>query len=102
MQRSTGRVRPHCACPAAAQPVAVNGRRQRFIDLPACPADIRERALSNDPDVSGYAVPVHWLATRQVSEGVFETGMRAQQLPCRLKHSETIAKVEEAFGLDSG
>jgi hypothetical protein len=81
--------------------VTVNGRHQRFIDLPACPALIRERALSEDPDVSEYAVPVRWLKKREVSEGVFETGMRAQQLPCRLKHSETIAKVEEAFGLDS-
>ena len=80
--------------------VEANGGRQRFIDLPDCPEHIRERALNQDPEVSEYAVPVRWLATREVSEGVFETGMRAQQLPCRLKHHETITKVEAALGIE--
>lgn len=80
--------------------VDVNGIRKPFIDLPDCPEHIRERAINQDPEVSEYAVPVRWLATREVSDGIFETGMRAQQLPCRLKHQETIAKVEAALGID--
>ena len=79
--------------------VEVDGERRRVIDLPDCPEWMRTGALVEDPDLTEYAAPVAWLATRKLDDAFFEPGLRAQQLPCRLKHQPTIERVEAEFGL---
>lgn len=89
--------------PLAELQVEVDGEQRRYIDLPDCPAPERERALQDDPDISEYAVPVRWVVKVPVEEGFYAPGLRAQQLPCRLKHPQTIDAVEKALAWhDSG
>lgn len=79
--------------------IEVDGEQRRVIDLPDCPEWMRQGALVEDPDLTEYAVPVEWLETRGLDDAFKETGLRAQQLPCRLKDQHTIDRVEAEFGL---
>lgn len=79
--------------------VEYEGQTQRFVDTPDCPHRYMERINSDDPDLSEYAVPVDWTIKRGLSDAVWEPGMFANQLPCRFKNTQTIAKVESEMGL---
>jgi predicted transport protein len=87
--------------PLAELTVEINGEPQLFLDLPACPPLFRERALGSDPDMSEYAVPVEWSATRDLPNAVWESGLHATPLPGRLKDTRTIEHVEGALGLSA-
>ncbi|WP_052666760.1 hypothetical protein [Nitriliruptor alkaliphilus] len=78
------------------------GQQVPFTETPDCPPEFRERLAAGDPDIAEYAVPVTWQATRPLDEAVWETGLFANQLPCRLKDTRTIEYVEAEFGLTSG
>jgi predicted transport protein len=82
--------------------VDVDGHQLPFTDTPDCPQSFRDRLASGDPDMAEYAVPVDWQATRPLEDAVWETGLFANQLPCRLKDTRTIEYVEAEFGLSSG
>jgi hypothetical protein len=79
--------------------VEQDGAERRVIDLPECPAWVRASALDEDADLTEYAAPVRWLATRPLEQAFFEPGLTAQQLPCRLTDQNTIDLVEAEFGL---
>ena len=62
----------------------------------------RERAASDDPELTEMVVPVEWFATRPIDEAVWEKGLFASQLTvCKLRDENTIKTAESAFGLDS-
>ena len=82
--------------------VDVDGHQLPFTETPDCPQSFRDRLASGDPDMAEYAVPVEWLATRPLVDAVWETGLFANQLLCRLKDTRTIEYVEAEFGLSSG
>ena len=79
--------------------VEVGGRTTRFVELDDSPPHLLERIADEDPDDREYAVPVRWLATVPLDAVIFDSGLRAQQLPCRLMQQRTIDDVEAAFGL---
>jgi len=79
--------------------VVHRGDQVRFVDLDECPPQFHERIAAPDPDIREYAVPVRWLATLPVDEAFYESGLRAQQLPCKLTHQPTIDAVAAAMGL---
>ena len=82
--------------------VDLAGQQVPFTETPYCPPVFLERLASSDPDMAEYAVPVDWLETRPLDQAVWEPGLFANQLPCRLKDSGTIEQVENEFGLGSG
>jgi hypothetical protein len=73
----------------------------RVIDQPDIPDKLRERAMSDDDNVTEYAVPVLWLATRPTEQAISETGLFASQVTaCKLRDERTIQVVTSAFGLE--
>ena len=81
----------------------VNGKLERVIDQPDVEAPFRERALSDNPEVTECAVPVEWLATRSVAEAISQPGLFASQVTaCKLRDERTIQVVTAAFGLTDG
>ena len=57
-------------------------------------------ALSDDPEVTEYAVPVEWFATRSVAEAISQPGLFASQVTaCKLRDERTIQMVTAAFAL---
>jgi hypothetical protein len=75
--------------------------RIRVIDQPDIPSKLRERSMSDDDNVTEYAVPVLWSATRPSEQAVSETGLFASQVTaCKLRDERTIQVVTSAFGLE--
>lgn len=71
-----------------------------LVDQPDIPDWQRHVALTNDPDLSEYAVKVEWIATVDVGAAVKEKGLFASQVPaCRMKDERTIEVVTSAFGV---
>lgn len=80
--------------------VQQDGQAIKVVDQPEVPESIRTRALSEDDDLTEFAVPVAWLETRPVSEAVMERGLFASQVTvCKLRDDRTIEVVSSAFGL---
>ena len=80
--------------------VQIGGQPVRFVELDDCPPHFLERIADEEPDNREYAVPVRWMAkVPSLDAAVYDSGLRAQQLPCRLMHQRTIDVVEAAFGL---
>lgn len=78
-----------------------NGSTVNVIDQPEISATMRERALSHDEDVTEFAVPVRWLAQRQVGDAVSERGIFASQVTvCKLRDERTIELVTAALGVE--
>lgn len=72
----------------------------KVIDEPDLQEGIRQRANDPDDDLTEYAVPVRWLATRDTSKAVMERGLFASQhSACKLRDARTIEVVSAAFGL---
>ena len=81
--------------------VDVEGHLKSLLDQPGLSTQWRERAASDDPDLTEMVVPVEWLGTRPLKGAVKEKGLFASQVTvCRLKDEHTIKTVESAFGLD--
>ena len=82
--------------------VVVNGQTQALLDQPEVSQEMRERALSDDPEVRERVVPVEWLAEVPLSQAVSERGLFASQLVvCKLRDEHTIATVETALGVSN-
>ena len=88
--------------PARDAKVEIDGRRQPLLDQPGLSAPWKERAASEDPEVTEMVVPVKWLAKRPVDQAIWEKGLLAVQATvCKLTDARTIEIVESAFGLDT-
>jgi hypothetical protein len=80
--------------------VQLDGETIRVIDQPDLPAELLERGRLEDDDVTEYAVPVEWLATRSALEAYSERGLFASQVTaCKLRDERTINMVTAAFGI---
>ncbi len=87
--------------PLRALEVDQEGSTITVVDQPEVSEKMRERAKSDDENVTEYAVPVRWLAQRPVSEAVAERGLFASQVTvCKLRDDRTIDVVTSALGLD--
>jgi len=85
----------HEMIPARDAEVEVNGQVQSLLDQPGLSAEWRERAASDDPDLTEMVVPVKWFATRSINEAVWERGLFASQITvCKLRDEHTIKTVE--------
>jgi hypothetical protein len=81
--------------------VSLGGNAVRVVDQPDVPEILRDRALSDDDDVTEYAVPVEWLATRPTEQAVAEPGLFASQVTaCKLRDERTINVVFAALGIE--
>jgi hypothetical protein len=54
--------------------VDLNGEAVKVVEQPDLPQALRERALSDDDEVTEFAVPVHWRVTRPIADAVSERG----------------------------
>lgn len=87
--------------PLADLKVEKEGATVRVMDQPEVPQVMRERAGSDDEDVTEFAVPVRWLAERSAADAVAERGLFASQVTvCKLRDERTIEVISMAFGLD--
>jgi hypothetical protein len=81
--------------------VQQNGSTIKVVDQPGIDPTVRDRALSEDEEIIEYAVPVRWLAERDIPEAVAERGLFASQVTvCKLRDDRTIEVVTKALGLD--
>ncbi len=81
--------------------VTSNGTEVRVVEQPEIDPEVRDRAASGDEDITEYAVPVRWLAERNVSDAIAERGLFASQVTvCKLRDERTIEVVTAAFDLD--
>jgi Endonuclease NucS len=82
--------------------VAVDGEECRLVECRDVPSALRDRALSEDPDVTEFVVPVRWLEARPAERAVSEPGLFASQVTvCKLRDERTIEAVERALGLQA-
>jgi hypothetical protein len=82
--------------------VQLDGETIRVIERPDLPADLVERARSDDEEVIEYGVPIKWLATRPTSEAVSERGLFvARVTAAKLRDERTINVVASALGIES-
>lgn len=82
--------------------VDLDGNAIRVVDQPDIDPKVRERALSDDEEVVEYAVPICWLAERDLSDAIAERGLFASQVTvCKLRDERTIEVVTSALGIDS-
>jgi hypothetical protein len=80
----------------------IDGTIVRVAEQPDVPEVLKERASSDDEEITEFAVPMRWFATRPVMEAVSERGLFALQITaCKLRDEHTIQVVAKAFGLDS-
>ena len=72
----------------------------RVIDRPDLPAWMTQRAKLVDGERTEYAVPVRWLAARDIADAVREPGLFSSRLTvCKLRDRRTIDTVSAAFGI---
>jgi hypothetical protein len=80
----------------------LDGQTVQVIDQPDLPGEILQSALSDDDDMTEYAVPVKWLATSPASDAVSQRGLFASQVTaCKLRDERTINVVTSSFGVES-
>lgn len=78
--------------------VDVDGQVIQVVDQPEIGASVRDRALLDDEDMTEYAVPVRWIAERDATDAVKESGLFASQVPCcKLRDARTIDVVYAAL-----
>ncbi|MGC1513909.1 MAG: hypothetical protein WA797_13420 [Acidimicrobiales bacterium] len=81
--------------------VTSNGTEVRVVEQPEIDPEVRDRAASEDEDVTEYAVPVRWLAERDVPDAIAERGLFASQVTvCKLRDERTIEVVTAVLDLD--
>lgn len=86
--------------PMSEAKVDVDGVPTPVIDLPNLDAQMRERAVDDDPELTEMVVAVEWLETRPVEEAVKEAGLFASQVTvCKLRDDHTIETLEAAFNV---
>lgn len=75
----------------------------RVVDQPDIPAWLTQRAKLVDAEHTEYAVPVRWLASRDITDAVWEPGLFSARLTaCKLRDQRTIDVVSAAFGVHEG
>lgn len=81
--------------------VVKEGKTVRVIDQPDIHPNVLAGALSDDPDLTEYAVPVRWFEARSVDDAVRAPGLFASQLSaCRLRDERTLEVLTKEFQLD--
>lgn len=82
--------------------VQLDGKTVRVVDQPDVAAELVSGAHSDDDELTEYAVPVEWEATRPATQAVSGRGLFASQVTaCKLRDERTIKVVTEAFGIVS-
>ena len=95
--RVTGKVIP----PRDAE-VEIEGRPQPLLDQPDVSAAWKQKAASEDPQVTEMVVSVKWLAARPVEQAFREKGLfNSRVATCKLRDTRAIQTVESAFGLNT-
>ena len=80
----------------------MEGTNVRVVDQPEIHPHVLAQAMNNDPDLTEYAVPVHWLTARSVEDAVRAPGLFASQLSaCRLRDERTLEVLTKEFSLDA-
>ncbi len=88
--------------PARDAEVEIGGRRQPLLDQPDLSEDWRQRAASDDPDVTEMVVSVKWLARRPVDQAFWEKGLYpGRGAVCKPLDEYIVEAVESAFGLNA-
>ncbi len=78
-----------------------DGTTIKVMDQPEISDIMRTRAMSDDDEMTEFAVPVRWLAQRPATDPVTEQGLFASQVTvCKLRDERTIEIVTSALGLD--
>ncbi|MGI8702229.1 MAG: endonuclease NucS domain-containing protein [Nocardioidaceae bacterium] len=78
--------------------VDLDGQTVQVVDQPEIGASVRGRAVLDDDDMTEYAVPVRWIAQRDASGAVKETGLFASQVTCcKLRDARTLDVVYAAL-----
>jgi len=81
--------------------VEANGETYALLEQPEVRPDMRERAVSDDPEVTEMVVPVEWLSEVPLDEAVSEPGLFSSQvIVCKLRDERTIETVETALGMN--
>jgi uncharacterized protein with ParB-like and HNH nuclease domain/predicted transport protein len=79
--------------------VEVDGQRRPILSAPLAEPDLLARD-SDSPRLREHLVRVDWLRTRSVAEAIWQPGLFTNQIPaCKLRDRETIAYLEQAFGV---
>ncbi len=79
-----------------------DGEAIRVVDQPEATDAMPERANSSDPEITEYAVPVRWLAERDVADAVRVPGLFSSQVTvCKLRDERTIDVVSNALGVNA-
>ncbi|MQA35728.1 endonuclease NucS domain-containing protein [Modestobacter roseus] len=87
------------AQPFDAATVTVDGEQLRLSEQQLA-AGYQHQSLSSGEDHREYVVPVEWMATRSREDGVWVTGMFANQnSACKLRNRFTLEQLARAFGL---
>ena len=88
--------------PARDAEVEIDGRRQPLLDQPDLSEDWKQRAASEDSEVTEMVVPVEWLATRPVDQAFREKGLfPGRGTVCKPLDRHIVETVESAFGLNT-
>jgi uncharacterized protein with ParB-like and HNH nuclease domain/predicted transport protein len=79
--------------------VEVDGHRVPILEAPlAEPEKVTHDA--DDPELCERVVRIEWLKTRPIEEAIWQAGLFTNQVPaCKLRDSQTIEYLEQAFGL---
>jgi uncharacterized protein with ParB-like and HNH nuclease domain/predicted transport protein len=79
--------------------VEIDGRSVPILDAPLTD-QARLSHDVDDPDLRESLVRMEWIATRPIGSAIWRSGLFTNQMPaCKLRDPETIAYLEEAFGL---
>ena len=82
--------------------VEVGGVKHALMDQPDVRQDMRERAASDDPEVTEMVVPVEWLSEVPLNEAVSAPGLFSSRvIVCKLRDERTIETVETALGMNN-
>lgn len=80
--------------------IDIDGQVTPLLELPALDPAIRERARSEDPEVTEMVVHVSWYDQRPIEHAVSAPGLFASQVTvCKLRDERTIETLEHAFSL---
>jgi hypothetical protein len=81
--------------------VYIAGTAEPLIDQPDVPAELVERACSDDGEITEYADPVTWIVTCSTGQAVAEPGLFASEVTvCKLRDKRTISFVSAVFGIE--
>lgn len=80
--------------------VSRDGTDVLVVEQPELAQVLKDRAESDDEEVTEFAVPVRWIAARPVSEAFMTDGLFSSQVTvCKLRDERTIDEVTAALGI---